>query len=47
MLTLVSFLTTGALFLGLGGSVYGELPKAGKNELTIRAHQQKIDFYAA
>jgi pimeloyl-ACP methyl ester carboxylesterase len=47
MITLVRFLAMGPLFLGLGGSVHGELPKAGKNELTIRAHQQKIDFYAA
>jgi fermentation-respiration switch protein FrsA (DUF1100 family) len=44
---LVRFLVMAPLFLGLAGSVYGELPRAGKNELTIRAHQLKIDFYAA
>ena len=38
---------TGALILTLDGAVYGELPKAGENELTIRAHRQKIDFYPA
>jgi len=37
----------GALILMLSEGVYGELPKAGKNELTIRAHRQNIDFYPA
>ena len=47
MVRLAGFLTMGPLFLVLAGSVYGDPPKAGKNELTIRAHQEKIDFYAA
>lgn len=47
MIRLAGFLTMGPLFLVLAGSVYGDLPQAGKNELTIRAHQEKIDFYAA
>lgn len=37
----------GVLTLTLGGSVHTELPKDGKNELTIRAHLQKIYFYPA
>src|SRR5215472_6040409 len=37
----------GALLLALEGAVYGELSGAGKNELTIRGHRQKIDFYPA
>src|SRR5215472_4354335 len=36
-----------ALLLVLDGSVYGAPPKAGKNELTIRAHSQEVDFYPA
>src|SRR5215467_5007584 len=40
-------LILGALTLALGGSVCAEQPKAGENELTVRAHRQKIDFYPA
>src|SRR5215472_13076478 len=36
-----------ALLLVLDGAVYGAPPKAGKNELTISAHSQEIDFYPA
>jgi len=36
-----------ALLLVLDGAVYGAPPKAGKNELTIRAHSQEVDFYPA
>jgi dienelactone hydrolase len=36
-----------ALILAFHEGIYGELPKAGKNELTIRGHRQKIDFYPA
>lgn len=47
MLTAPKFPVIAVLLLALGGSVYGEPPKAGGNELTIRAHRQKIDFYPA
>src|SRR5260370_35788382 len=47
MLPRAGFLIIGALILSYGGSVCDELPKAGKNEVTIRAHRQKIYFYPA
>ncbi|HWH57535.1 MAG TPA: alpha/beta fold hydrolase [Terriglobales bacterium] len=45
MTAYIRLVMIGAILLALGGAVYGELPKAGKNELTIRAHHQNIDFY--
>jgi pimeloyl-ACP methyl ester carboxylesterase len=47
MTAYVRLVMIGAFIMALGGGVYGELPRAGKNELTIRAHRQKIDFYPA
>src|SRR5215472_13943458 len=47
MTAFVRLVMLGVLMLALRGGVYGEAPKAGKNELTIRAHRQKIDFYPA
>ena len=47
MMASARFLMIGAVIMALGGRVYGEVPKAGENELTIRAHRQKIDFYPA
>ncbi|HKD92640.1 MAG TPA: AcvB/VirJ family lysyl-phosphatidylglycerol hydrolase [Terriglobales bacterium] len=46
MAAFTRLVTIGALLL-LDGAVYAELPKAGKNELTVRAHSQEIDFYPA
>src|SRR5260370_24024389 len=47
MLPRAGFLIIGALILSSGRSVCDELPKAGKNEVTIRTHRQKIYFYPA
>jgi fermentation-respiration switch protein FrsA (DUF1100 family) len=47
MTTRFRLVVLGVLMLALRGGVYGDPPKAGKNELSIRAHPQKIDFYPA
>jgi len=47
MLPRAGFLIIGLLILSSSRSVCDELPKPGKNEVTIRAHRQKIYFYPA
>jgi alpha-beta hydrolase superfamily lysophospholipase len=47
MISRAGFLVPAALILTLGISVCGAQSKAGKNEVTIRAHQQKLFFQPA
>lgn len=41
------FLIAGVLILILDSSGHSELPRAGENKVTVRAHDQKIYFYPA